>query len=144
MPSLTIQPGVGIPPAGLIERFYSPMGKVARTWAAVARVVPIQITSWWRDPTRNVSVGGQTYSQHLLGCAMDGLSPQLSREQLLPLVQRAAAYYGVSVPTLASEGSGRSVHVQGLPYGMTQQILTREPQLIATTLGFIGPPRPVV
>lgn len=133
----------GIPPPGLIERFHGPMRAVALTWLAVSRAVPVEITSWWRDPTRNAATGGAQWSQHLVGTAMDGRSPGMSRDKLLVLVKRAGARYGVSVPSAASESSGSSVHVQGLPVGAVRTILTREPQLIAQTFSFVGPPRPL-
>ena len=141
--ALRVLTSTGIPPAGLIERFHGPMRAVALTWLAVSRSVPVEITSWWRDPTRNVSAGGAQYSQHLVGTAMDGRSPGRTRAQLLPLVQKAGARYGVTVPSKASEGSGSSVHVQGLPVGAVRAILTREPQLVASTFSFVGPPRPL-
>jgi hypothetical protein len=136
--SLQLQRGARVPPAGLIERFYGPMRNVARVWLLVSRAVPVEITSWWRpESTAN-------FSQHVLAAAMDGLSPRLSRAQLLPIVQRAAAQIGgVSVPSAASETSGRSVHVQGLPYGVVRTILAREPRILETASGFIGPARPV-
>lgn len=144
MAALTLGRGVGVPPAGLIERFHVPMRSVVRTWAAVARSgVPVEITSWWRDPTRNVAARGEQFSQHLVGTAMDGRSPGRSRAELLGIVLRAAAAYGVTVPLSASETSGTSVHVQGLPKGFVAQILRREPGLVQTAGAFIGPARPL-
>lgn len=32
---------------------------------------PVRVTSWYRDPLRNASVGGQSNSQHLFAAAMD-------------------------------------------------------------------------
>lgn len=142
--ALRIKAGLGIPPAGLVERFFPAMRAVARTWKDVSQVVPVEITSWWRDPTRNASAGGASYSQHLVGAAMDGRSPGLTRAQLLPIVQRAAARYGATVPAEASEGSGTSVHVQGLAFGVVRAVLTREPRLIPTARSFVGPARPLV
>jgi len=143
--SLTIRSGVGIPPAGLIERFFGPMRSVLLVWRDVSRSVPVEITSWWRDPTRNVATGGAEYSQHLVGTAVDARSPGLTRNQLLVLAQRAASRYsGVTVPTAGSDTSGTSVHVQGLPTGFVRTIVTREPTLIASAQAFIGPARPIV
>jgi hypothetical protein len=111
------------------------MRAVARTWAAVARSgIPVQVTSWWRDPTRNASAGGQTYSQHLLGCAMDAVSP-VGNARLLAAATKAAALYG----TQAIMSERGAVHVQGLPYGMVRSILTREPNLVQTAALEYGP-----
>jgi hypothetical protein len=140
---LKLQPGVQSPPAALIDRFYPQILGVARTWLWLARYVPVEITSWWRDETRNAAAGGATYSQHLVGTAMDGLVPGMTRAQLLPYVQRIAKAYGADAPSKASEGSGRSVHVQGLPYGTVEKLLRRDPEVLTFAQGFVGPPRPL-
>jgi hypothetical protein len=120
------------------------MRKALGVWVALARVLPIEVTSWWRPPSANVAAGGKDYSQHLVGTAIDALSPSYTRAQLLPLVQRVAALYGVSAPSAASEGSGRSVHVQALPYGTVQRLLTRDdPAILTAAATFVGPPRPL-
>lgn len=130
----------GVPPAGIIERFIGPMRAVARTWAAVAALgLPITVTSWYRGQERNAAAGGQEFSQHLLGCAMDAVCPAVSQARLLQLAQSAAIRYG----TTAIISERGAVHIQGLPNGMARSILTREPTLIAQASTFIGPPRPV-
>src|SRR5574341_327179 len=118
--------GAKAPPRELIARFGTPMQRVLRTWLLVATVVPVEITSWWRSREKELREGRDGYSQHVAGAAMDGLSPGLSRAQLLPYVLRAAKRTGASVPLEGSETSGRSVHVQGLPYGTVRSIATRE------------------
>jgi hypothetical protein len=141
-PGLRFQSQVRPPPPLLLDRFYQPTLAVARVWLYLARFLPIEVTSWWRDPSRNASAGGQDYSQHLVGTAIDAKSPGLSRAQLLPYVAAVGRVYGVSVPAAASEGSGASVHVQGLPYGLVRELLTRDPQLIERATAAHGPPRP--
>lgn len=139
-----LQPQVLQPPAYLIDRFADPMRRVALTWITLARYLPIEVTSWFDPRGPGQRVGGATYSQHFVGTAMDAISPGLTRAQLLPYVQRVAAYYRVTVPSRASETSGRSVHVQALPVGFVQRLLTRdEPGLLETASTFVGPPRPV-
>lgn len=129
---------VRFPPALLIDRFLDPMLRVIRTWQTVGQFVPVVITSWWDDG----SVRSKA-SQHHVGTAIDGLSPALTRAQLLPLVAAVGRYYGVSVPTAASSTSGRSVHVQGLPFGVVANILRNEPNLLVRAASeFHGPPRP--
>jgi len=141
--SVRIQAQVRAPPAYYIGQFRAEMQRVLSTWAAVARALgaaghDLEITSWWRDFR---PVGGATYSQHLVGTAIDALSPRLTRAQLLPLVQRAARLYGTSAPTKASERSGRSVHVQVLPVG-TVATLVRQ-GILARAESFVGPPQPL-
>lgn len=142
--ALTLQPGVTPPPAYLIDRFRDPIVRVASVWSLLARYVPVEVTSWWRDEKRNAAAGGAEFSQHLLGVAIDGLVPGMSRAELLPYVQRIAARFGVDAPARASEGSGRSVHVQGLPFGVTEKILRGEPRLLVRAETFVGPPRRVI
>lgn len=142
--TIILQQGVTPPPAGMIERFAPQIRAVALTWLAMGKLgFAVQITSWWRDEARNAAAGGKRYSQHLVGTAMDGLVPGYSRAQLLPFVARVARYYGAVAPPEASEGSGRSVHVQGLPVGTVKTLLTREPMLVRAAQDFVGPPRPV-
>lgn len=40
----------------------------------------LHISSWWRDPGSNASVGGHPQSQHLVGLAMDVGGPIAARE----------------------------------------------------------------
>lgn len=141
--SLVIRPNVQQPPAGLLDRFYPQIVSVARVWLYLARFMPIEVTSWYRPEAVNAATSGKTYSQHLVGAAMDALNPQLSREQLLPYVQQVARAFGVTAPSAASETSGRSVHVQGLPTGYLQTLVQREPTLLARADSFVGPPRPI-
>lgn len=140
---VSFAPGVRVPPDPLVVRFLDPMRRVVLVWLTLSRIMPITITSWYRAPASNVAAGGQSTSQHLLGTAIDGLSPGRSRDELLPFVQRAAHHFGVSAPAAASAGSGRSVHVQGLPFGMAAQILDADPGLLVRAGGFVGPPRRV-
>lgn len=143
--SISVRSGVQRPPAGLIERFRVPIVRVVQVWVTLANAgLPVEITSWYRPSAVNAATQGKTYSQHLVGTAMDAVVEGYSREQLLPIVQRVASRLGVTVPTAASETSGRSVHVQGLPSGYLQDLAQREPSLIASAESFVGPPRPIV
>jgi hypothetical protein len=142
--SFRFQSQVEGPPAALVDRYFLPMRAVASTWVYLARYLPIEITSWWRDPDHNAEEGGAEYSQHLFGTAMDAKSPGMSRAQLLPLVQRVAAAFGASAPAEGSRTSGSSVHVQGLPAGEVQRVLRSDPGMLVRAEAFVGPPRGVV
>jgi hypothetical protein len=139
--SLRAAASVRPPPANIIDRFRGTMIAVARTWAAVGRVADVQITSWWRSPEKNANTPhATTYSQHLLGCAMDATSSTHTQGQLLELAKRAAAQFG----TQAIVSERGAVHVQGLPYGYVKAVLTREPTLVSGSVGFIGPAQRVL
>lgn len=147
--ALRFQSQVKLPPAYLIDRFLAPMRAVLGVWVTLGRVIDVEVTSWWREPAANAAAGGADYSQHIVGCAIDAVSPGRTRAQLLPLVQKVAARYFASpaaaVPSKASETSGRSVHVQGLPVGFVQTLIQRrEPAILTVAQSFVGPPRPVV
>jgi hypothetical protein len=141
---IRFQPQVQVPPDPLVVQFLDPMRAVVLTWLTVAQVLPVEITSWWRDEARNAAAGGNAGSQHLIGTAIDALSPGMTRTQLLAFVEPAARYFGVTAPLEGSSTSGRSVHVQGLPAGLTAKILKADPDLIRRAMGFVGPPRPIV
>jgi hypothetical protein len=122
------------PPPELVARFREPMRRLVLVWRDVSRTVPVELTSWWRSAARNAETrGAAAYSQHLVGTAIDGQAqdPSISRAELLPIVQRAGARYGVSVPSAPSEASGRSVHAQALPVGAVRTMALRDPTLLA-------------
>ena len=138
--AVKIQPQVRRPPDPLIREFIGPMRKLLTAWGAIAaRAGDLEITSWYRPPTYNESVGGQPYSQHTVGCAMDAVSPRLGKAGLLQLAQSLASRYGVTV--IGSEG--RAVHLQALPAGFVKTWAQRNPTTYGTASAFVGPPRPI-
>lgn len=50
---------------------------------------PMIVTSWYRNAALNAAVGGAEHSDHLSGCAIDFLCPQLGKP--VEVVQRIAA-----------------------------------------------------
>lgn len=71
-------------------------------------------TSWWRSSARNMAVGGATYSQHLLGWAVDwSLDPGRNRDLV-----RVAEEIG-----LVGVDEGDHVHVQMYPAGVIPKTL---------------------
>jgi hypothetical protein len=138
--SLRVAAGVGAPGAQLVQRFRRQMLAVARTWAAVARTgADVQITSWHRGTGRNKEAGGQEFSQHLLGVAMDAVSTNRTQAQLFALAQRAATAYGTTA-ILSNRGA---VHVQALPNGAVRALVTREPTLVSA-LAVLRPASPIL
>jgi len=69
--------------------------------------VPIAaVTSWWRSRSRNASVGGAVYSQHLLGFALDLVTPK-----------PAALVRALNAAGLFATDEGDHVHVQAFRAG---------------------------
>lgn len=83
------------------------------THAFVERVVPalrreVQLSSWYRAPSHNRSVGGHPDSQHLLGLAVDVVGSRWAMEAFAA----AARSQG-----LVAVEEGTHVHVQLFPAG---------------------------
>ena len=70
----------------------------------------IRPTSWWRDVDRNRIVGGATYSQHLIGTAVDLVESPAARE-----VWRRAGFIVVE--------ERDHDHVQVYPAGFLERLL---------------------
>lgn len=138
---LSFQPQVQFPPSAFVDRFTGPMLATLGVWWVLGQLLPIEVTSWWRSVGSNREAGGSQHSQHLVGTAMDAISPGLTRAQLLPLVTLVASYTGATVPKDPSATSGRSVHVQGLPAGAVATMLRRDPTMISDAMAFVGPPQ---
>jgi hypothetical protein len=69
--------------------------------------IPIsRVTSWWRSRAQNSSVGGAIYSQHLLGLAIDVVTPKPS-----------ALVRGLKAAGLVAVDEGDHVHVQAFAAG---------------------------
>lgn len=75
--------------------------------AHLRRIPRLGISSWYRDPLHNASVGGKQDSQHIIGTAMD-----LVGEDSSLVAQLFQALGGVHVP------EGDHEHVQLFPRGV--------------------------
>ena len=67
------------------------------------------VTSWYRDPARNASVGGAAKSQHLIGLAIDLAGPSHGKAALAAELQAEGF-------TVIDEGD--HLHVQTFPAGI--------------------------
>jgi uncharacterized protein YcbK (DUF882 family) len=76
------------------------------------RGLNIEATSWWRSPERNAQVGGDPYSQHLVGWALDAVGPD---------VQTFAKRLRVRGFVVVVETD--HVHVQVFPRGTLRRLL---------------------
>lgn len=83
------------------------------------------VTSWWRDPWNNATVGGHPESQHLYGLALDFDSSNLC--QLEENLQNT---------DLVVVREQTHVHVQVYPAGMLGQLGFFSPQAKRELLGF--------
>jgi uncharacterized protein YcbK (DUF882 family) len=98
------------PPADLIERNRRAIHAFLVRVNAVGQGFPDgRITSWYRDPWHNRSVGGAASSQHLTATALDVVVP---RARVAALV-REARWAG-----LTAIDEGDHVHLQLFPAGV--------------------------
>lgn len=94
-----------------------------------------RVSGWWRTPESNASSGGREYSQHLLGLAIDIVTPNpravIDAASRLGLI---AIYHNV--------GSGWHVHVQARPAGFVRQLAARAADLwrYITGQAYVNPP----
>lgn len=79
------------------------------TWAG--RNADVEATSWWRSPAENARVGGDLFSQHLVGWALDVVGPG---SQDFAKRARIAGLTVVTEPT--------HVHVQVFPKGILRTL----------------------
>jgi len=77
----------------------------------------LQLTSWFRDPVDNARVGGDRYSQHLLGWAFDVIGDEHEREHLRDRATAAGL-------TVVDYGPGQHTHVQFLPTGVLEMLVS--------------------
>lgn len=97
-----------------IVEFLSP-GFYGRFFQALVNAIgtnPIQVTSWYRTPLSNQQVGGDPFSQHLLGFALDVVvdDPFRMRQRFRDM-------------GLTSVVEGDHVHVQVFPAGVVAPLL---------------------
>lgn len=90
----------------------------------------VRITAWHRNPAENRAAGGERFSQHLLGTAIDftlGTPPGslLLQPQLFAAVVPLARERGLAA---VKSGSG-AVHLQALPFGTAERLLGFAPWL---------------
>lgn len=86
-------------------------------------LVPFAVSSWWRDPGFNQTVGGAWDSQHLVGLAMDARPLRGSVDDLADAFTRVGL-----VPVLPESRS--YVHVQAFPARM-RVVATYWPTFVA-------------
>jgi len=84
----------------------------AANWALGGVSQPIYLTSWWRSPAANLSVGGHPASQHLCGTAFDIAGPGTA--QAIPRLQAAGF---IVIPY-----AGSHIHAQAWPAGVAERV----------------------
>lgn len=98
------------PPIGLVSR-YEPvylwlLPRLNFMFDRFPNAVP---TSWWRSELKNMEVGGATYSQHLLGWALDWALPPGQNHDMVHLAEQLG---------MVGVDEGDHVHVQIFPAGV--------------------------
>lgn len=95
------------------DRFWSEwLGAVEAAWTeATAAGAELTPTSWWRSAQANARVGGNEYSQHLLGLAIDLVAEDK------PAATAAFERMGFIVID-----EGDHLHVQTLPAGWLRRM----------------------
>ena len=101
------------PPTELLQSAWLPV-----IVAYVRRLIPalsrdLSLTSWYRDPIHNHSVGGDPHSQHLVALATDWAGPPDALDQLVELARLQGLH------PVARRGY---VHVQAFPAGALGRI----------------------
>lgn len=77
----------------------------------------VRLTSWWRSPAKNVSVGGVEDSQHLAGLAVDLVFPTAS--------SRRTGIARLQAQGLTVIDEGDHVHAQVLRADVGRQLLAQ-------------------
>jgi len=70
-------------------------------------------SSWWRSPAKNIAVGGNPDSQHLIGTAIDLVVPENEKRQVIADLTR----FGWVVVD-----EGDHLHAQAWPAGLARSI----------------------
>ncbi|MEE8556278.1 MAG: hypothetical protein V3T14_00150 [Myxococcota bacterium] len=103
-----------VPPPAFIRESFGPLivAFTATTALVMIRFPHWSITSWWRDPLSNSDVGGDLFSQHLVGLAFDADGPE---EERIPFVLAHKQVGHVTVP------EETHVHWQSFPAGFLRR-----------------------
>jgi len=116
MPDVVNPPPIQI--RRVVDRFAPGIYEVfVRLYVDASRGIPINVTSWYRDPTLNLTVGGAPDSQHLFGLAVDvvGRPAEISEH-----AARLRAKGFVVVVRPLDQKSARS-HAQAWPAGAARR-----------------------
>lgn len=62
-----------VPPHSIVSVWYPVIIPFAERISRAWQDSPFLITSWWRSPQHNLDVGGEEFSQHLIGTAADAV-----------------------------------------------------------------------
>lgn len=100
------------PPPAMFRGFAGTTFAQRASWAS--RNLDVAPTSWYRTPAENAAVGGDPFSQHLVGWALDVTGPGSS------LYAKQARVAG-----LTAEVEAGHVHVQLFPAGILRLLFSR-------------------
>lgn len=104
------------PPTEFVRYWYWEIWDFIPRVRAAYNWCPFYVSSWWRDEATNRAVGGDPFSQHLIGLAIDAIPvPPRTTEQL------AAAFRASGLIAVVY---ARHVHAQLYPAGFLERWLS--------------------
>ncbi len=104
------------PPPAIVRYWYPEIWDFVERIRYAYRLIPFEVTSWWRDEERNRLVGGNEYSQHLIATAIDAIP-------LSGYDQASLAWAFRQAGLIAVDSYQRHVHTQLYPAGFLRDWL---------------------
>lgn len=104
------------PPPDITRYWYPEIWDFVQRVRYAYRLVPFQVTSWWRDQAQNRLVGGNQYSQHLIATGIDAVPlPGYDKATLAQAFRQAGL--------IAVDTYPQHIHAQLYPAGFLERWL---------------------